>query len=209
MLQPRRIARELALLSLSQLHGKPEKLANLDLSLIVLEAIRALGNEVQETLENASAELQRGSDRVLASEIRAADVDSARTMVTEAITLTQNAINRLGTALELPEFIQLSNQKEVRAYALQIITSVRANKAEVDELISSCLVGWQLNRLAKIDQDILRVAVAEIQYLGLPDKSAINEAVELAKRYSDEDGYRFINGVLRRITDRLHTASPT
>jgi N utilization substance protein B len=45
--------------------------------------------------------------------------------------------------------------------------------------------------------------VAEVSFLGIPDRVAINEAVELAKRYSDEEGHRFINGVLRRVTDRL------
>ena len=60
------------------------------------------------------------------------------------------------------------------------------------------MVAWQVKRLAQIDRDLLRLAIVEMQYLGVPDRVAINEAVELAKRYSDEDGYRFINGVLRR-----------
>jgi N utilization substance protein B len=64
------------------------------------------------------------------------------------------------------------------------------------------MVTWRLKRLARIDRDILRLAVVEMDYLGTPDKVAINEAVELAKRYSDEDGYRFINGVLRRVVNR-------
>ena len=50
---------------------------------------------------------------------------------------------------------------------------------------------------------MLRLAVAEILFLDIPEKVAINEAVELAKRYSDDDGYRFINGVLRRFTDNI------
>jgi N utilization substance protein B len=68
------------------------------------------------------------------------------------------------------------------------------------------MVAWQLKRLARIDRDILRLAVVEMDYLGTPDKVAINEAVELAKRYSDEDSYRFINGVLRRVVNRHQEA---
>jgi N utilization substance protein B len=49
-------------------------------------------------------------------------------------------------------------------------------------------VAWKLKRLARIDRDILRLAVVEMNYLGTPEKVAINEAVELAKIYSDEDG---------------------
>jgi N utilization substance protein B len=48
--------------------------------------------------------------------------------------------------------------------------------------------------------------VAEMLYLDIPQKVAINEAIELAKRYSDDEGYRFINGVLRRVTNKLNEA---
>ena len=207
--QPRRIARELALLSLSQMSGNVERLATQQLSSLITAAIRALTSEVQETLEVSAAEVQRSSERLLSSETRASDVESAKAMINEAIGLTQAAINRVGTALELPEFIQLSNQQEVRAYALEIITKVSAKRTEIDQLLDEAMVNWQLNRLPRIDRDILRVAVVEIMYIGVPDRVAVNEAIELAKRYSDEEGHRFIQGVLRRVTDQLKTQSPT
>jgi transcription antitermination protein NusB len=65
------------------------------------------------------------------------------------------------------------------------------------------LVEWQLHRVAQIDRTILKIAVAEIHYLEVPERVAINEAVELAKRYSTEDGHRFVNGVLRRVSRQL------
>jgi N utilization substance protein B len=205
-MQARRIARELALLSVSQLPAR-ERLETQDLQAIVVAAVRTLTSEAQDALETAAAELQQGNARLLNSQTRATDVNTARAMVTEAIELTQAAINRLGVALEVPEFIQLTNQKEVRAYALELISTLRANQAEVDELLSQALVDWQLSRLAVIDRDILRIAVTEIRYIGIPDRVAINEAVELAKRYSGEDGHRFINGVLRRVMNQLQTES--
>ena len=207
--QPRRIARELALLSLSQMSGNVERLGTQQLSSLITAAIRALSSEVQETLEVAAAEVQRSSERLLSSETRASDVQSAKAMINDAIELTQAAINRMGTALELPEFIQLSNQQEVRAYALEIITKVNAKRVEIDQLLDEAMVNWQLNRLPRIDRDILRVAVVEIMYIGVPDRVAVNEAIELAKRYSDEEGHRFIQGVMRRVTDQLKTQSPT
>nr|WP_281250726.1 transcription antitermination factor NusB [Hydrococcus rivularis] len=124
-------------------------------------------------------------------------------MVKEAIALTQSAINRLAIAVELPELVQLSSQYEVREYAIELIGTVNRRSREIDRQIEASLLDWQLNRLPRIDRDILRIAVAEILFLDIPQKVAINEAVELAKRYSDEDGYRFINGVLRRVSDRL------
>lgn len=205
-MQPRRIARELALLSLSQLPTDSKKLANQQISTLVLAAVRTLTTEVQEALANAVAELQRGNDRLLTSETRSVDLKTSRTMVKEAIEHTQKAINSLGNALELPEMIQLANQHEVRDYAVEIVTTVIAKRDVIDEQLAAGLVDWQVNRLAQIDRDILRIAIGEVLFLGIPDRVAINEAVELAKRYSEADGHRFINGVLRRVTDKLKAA---
>ncbi len=203
MQQPRRIARELALLSLSQLPQSPEKLENQQISNLLLAAIRTLTTEAQDALTNASSELQRSSDRLLSSEIRATDVESARVMVSEAVEVTQSAINRLGVALELPEWIQLANQQEVRSYTISVVGTVSAKVKQIDEILGNALVDWQVNRLAKIDRDILRIAICEILFLGIPDRVAINEAVELAKRYSSDEGHKFINGVMRRVTEQL------
>lgn len=204
-MQPRRIARELALLSLSQLPNSPEQLDTQQVNNLILAAVRTLSGEIQEALETAAAELKRGSERLLSSETRATDVRSAKAMVADAIELAEKAINRLGTAVEIPEVIQLTNQQDVRTYALEIIKTINRRRVEIDEILTNALQDWQLNRLARIDRDILRIAVAEISFLGLPERVAINEAVELAKRYSDDEGHRFINGVLRRVTDRIRT----
>ncbi len=199
-MQPRRIARELALLGLSQMSREPEQLDQKQLSQMVLVAVRTLTDEINEALETASAELKRGSDRLLGSETRAVDVRSSRTMVAEAIELTQKAINRIGVAVEIPEMIQLANQADVRAYAIEILQAIRRRQVEIDEILVKSLKDWQINRLPRIDRDILRIAVAEMAFLGIPDRVAINEAIELAKRYSDQEGHRFVNGVLRRVT---------
>ncbi len=209
--KPQQIARELALLSLSQLPVNPKKLEKLEddqlVSKLVLGAVRTLTSEVQDTLDNAAGELQRSNDRLLSSQTRASDLNSARTMLQEAITCTQTAINQLGTAVDFPVLIQLANQdKGVRNYAKELVITVNDNRQIIDELLSTALVDWQVTRLAQIDRDILQIAVAEMKFLGVPDSIAINEAVELAKRYSGDDGHRFINGVLRRVIEQKKTA---
>ena len=201
--QPRSIARELALLSISQIKTSSEKLSDEDLSLFVLSAVRTLTTEVQDILEMASAETKRGEERLLTSATRANDLDSAKAMLEDALKLAQTAINRLGTAIEIPEFVQLTNKQEVQEYAVEIITTIRDKRSEIEKYLEDSLVAWQLSRLPKIDRDILTIAVTEILYLELPIEVAIDEAVELAKRYSDDEGFRFINGVLRRVSDRL------
>ncbi|MFH7025629.1 MAG: transcription antitermination factor NusB [Heteroscytonema crispum UTEX LB 1556] len=205
--KPQQIARELALLSLSQLPVNPKKLTPDQLPKLVLAAVRTLRAEVQDSLDNASGELQRSNDRLLTSQTRASDLNTARTMLQEAIGYTQTAINQLGAAVEFPELIQLASQdKEVGRYAIEIVKTVNEERNSIDEQISAALVDWQVTRLAQIDRDVLRIAVAEMKFLGVPDSIAINEAVELAKRYSGDEGHRFINGVLRRFTDRQKTA---
>ncbi|WP_341526542.1 transcription antitermination factor NusB [Nostoc sp. UHCC 0302] len=209
--KPQQIARELALLSLSQLPINPKKLDKLQddqlVSKLVLGAVRTLTTEVQDTLDNAAGELQRSNDRLLSSQTRASDLNTARTMLQEAIAYTQTAINQLGTAVDFPELIQLANQdKGVRNYAKEIVIVVNENRNIIDGLLSNALVDWQITRLAQIDRDILQIAVAEMKFLGVPESIAINEAVELAKRYSGDEGHRFINGVLRRVTEQKQTA---
>lgn len=201
-MQARRMARELALLGLSQLSEQPGKLVMQDFEKLLLAAIQTLTTEAKDALETASDELKRGNQHLVDSGTRASDVEKGRAMVEDAIALTQTAINRLAHAVELPEFIRLSNQSEIEAFALELLSNTAKHQAQVDDVLNEAMVAWNLKRLARIDRDILRLAVVEMNYLGTPDRVAINEAVELAKRYSDEDGYRFINGVLRRVVTR-------
>jgi transcription antitermination protein NusB len=202
-MQPRRIARELALLSASQMPNNPEKLSQQELQSFIFAAVRTLVGEVRDTLETASLELKRSSDRLLDSKVRSVDTQSTQAMLSEAIDLAQVAINRLGTAVDLPELAQVASQTDVRDYALRIIQTLNDRRSEIDEILEASLVEWQLHRVAQIDRTILKIAVAEIHYLEVPERVAINEAVELAKRYSTEDGHRFVNGVLRRVSRQL------
>jgi transcription antitermination protein NusB len=202
-MKARRIARELALLSISQLPTKPDRIVAQQLQDVVVAAIRTLSTEAKESLETAVAELERGSERLLSSQTRAADLQSSRAMVQEAMELAQAAINRVGHAVEIPEFVQLSSQEDVREYVIRVLTTVQTHRTEIDQLLQTSMVDWQVHRLVRIDQDILRIAIAEMWFLDIPQQVAINEAVELAKRYSGEDGHRFINGVLRRVSQEM------
>jgi len=87
-----------------------------------------------------------------------------------------------------------------RAYAEDLVATVRARSSEIDALIDGAATNWQLNRLARIDLSILRVAVGEmLTSRGVPDEVIIDEAVELARTYSDEQAPGFVNGVLDKI----------
>lgn len=83
-----------------------------------------------------------------------------------------------------------------KEYIQEIIVGFKEKKEEIDETIRQNIVGWNFDRLSKIDLSIMRVALYEIKYLNVPYKVAINEAVELAKLYSADKSPSFINGVL-------------
>lgn len=87
-----------------------------------------------------------------------------------------------------------------RAYISRILDGVLSHVTELDEKISAASVNWSLERIAKVDFTILRLATYEILYEDdVPGSVAINEAVELANRYSEPSSGRFINGVLGTI----------
>lgn len=84
-----------------------------------------------------------------------------------------------------------------REYILDAIEKIGENLESIDNSIKDNLQGWEIDRLAKIDLSVLRIAIYEILYRkDIPVQVSINEAIEISKKYSTEDSFRFINGVL-------------
>lgn len=95
------------------------------------------------------------------------------------------------------EEVFAENIGELSEYAKETFENVCERREELDEIISSYLSGWKIGRLPKVNASILRLAIYEIKYAeSVPSGVAVNEAVELAKKYSGADDYTFINGVL-------------
>ena len=85
-------------------------------------------------------------------------------------------------------------------YINNILNGVENNKEEIDSLIEANLKNWKLNRISKVNLAILRIAVYEMKNLDdVPERVALNEALELCKRYSDEKSVSFINAVLDKV----------
>ncbi len=84
-----------------------------------------------------------------------------------------------------------------------IIAGVKDHKKEIDEIIEQCAPDWPLDKISKVDLVILRIAVFEILYSkgGIPDKVAIDEAVELAKEFGNDTSSKFVNGVLGTVVE--------
>ncbi len=97
------------------------------------------------------------------------------------------------------EFFSSLKKDEDKEFALEIIKKYEENKESLFSLISSHLIGYELDRVYKVDLALMLVALTEINYLETPHKVAINEVVTLAKRFSTDKSSRFINGVLSSI----------
>ena len=101
------------------------------------------------------------------------------------------------SAEEYEKFTALQADSQITEYFVNGYRAAASNLKEIDELIDRYSVRWKTFRLPKVDLAILRLALAEICYLtDIPVSVTINEAVELAKKYSTEKSSKFINGVL-------------
>ncbi len=90
--------------------------------------------------------------------------------------------------------------KEVVDFANDLVRGTHENLSKIDELISKYTTNWEIKRIAVIDKNILRMGVLELLYKeDIPPKVAINEAIELAKKYGDIDSGKFVNGILDKV----------
>ena len=94
---------------------------------------------------------------------------------------------------------EITDEKVIE-YLTNVINGLKANEVEIDELISKNLKeNWSLSRIPKITLSLLKLAIYEMLYSKIPYKVAINEVVELAKKYGDEASPNFINGILASV----------
>ncbi|MEG0021788.1 MAG: transcription antitermination factor NusB [Bacilli bacterium] len=84
-------------------------------------------------------------------------------------------------------------------FVKEVVYGVITYRNEIDELANKYLNGWKINRLGNTDQAILRMGIYELTYTKTPEIVAINEAIELAKVYSDDEVRKMINGVLDKV----------
>jgi N utilization substance protein B len=93
---------------------------------------------------------------------------------------------------------------EAQKFALSLVEGVRDHLDEIDAMIQTHSHHWRIDRMTRIDRNVLRLGIFELKYLvDIPGKVSINEAVELGKRFGTEDSSAFINGLLDRIASSL------
>ena len=109
---------------------------------------------------------------------------------------TENVDEQIELYFECEEIVE----KDAKEYIIDAIKGIEKHEEEINELIRKNLkADWSLERISKIDFSILKLAIYEIKYKELPFKVAINEALEIAKKYGESSSKNFINGILASI----------
>ena len=214
-MKARHVARELALLLFSQLETHSKEITKKDFENIMLDSVRILTNSANEELQLSLNYLfetkefiqnyENDNPKNISRPIDAPNLPVKIPMTNEMVKKIDNLIEvseKALTALEIAEMATIEEKGDVKEFVLNIAQMYNDNKKEIDELISKFTSGWDIDRLVKMDKDILRIAICELIFIKTqPPKVIINEAVELAKKYSTDDSSSFVNGILAKVLD--------
>jgi len=197
------ISRELALLLLGQI--KKNDINKINIEGLLSKAIESLTQHWREQLDSCALKLEKSNQELLDSELQedAGLLKESRNHLKTCLIDSESILNSLSESIELPRLLALVDQKEIRDLALKRVHLVIANQEQIDTNLDNVMEGWRLKRLPRIDRDILRLAVVDLIDFNTPMAVTCNEAVNLANRYSDEQGRRMINGVLRKFQNSI------
>ena len=199
----RSLSRELSLISLGLIKDKGDfKLNKFQIEEIFEAALDSLINHCRDELDYCESELEKASQNILDSELREGvntSFSNIRDDLKKSLIKIETIMNTLSVTLDFPKLIVSSGQIDIREDVNQRISNILNNLITIDSDIDQVMDGWRLKRLPRIDRDILRLAYVDINFLNTPVAVSCDEAVNLANKYSDIQGRKFINGVLRRL----------
>ena len=199
----RSISRELSLISLGLIKDKAEiKLNKSQIEEIFESSLDSLINHCRDELDNCELDLESASQKILDSELQEginSSFSNVREELKTSLKKIETVMNTLSVTLDFPKLIVSSSQNDIREDVNYRLLKIINNLKSIDYEIDQVMEGWRLKRLPRIDRDILRLAYVDINFLNTPIAVACDEAVNLANKYSDMQGRKFINGVLRRL----------
>jgi len=212
-MQARRAARELAFILFSQFDEKIANYTKDNMDDIIIKSIRLLISNANDDLKISLGSLIDMKNRIedyeaehetnLNRPMGASNIAVPMVMTSDMLSKINSMIDVAEKAvlgLEIAEFTALESQPEVKDFAVKIAQTFREHKSEVDETIKKYAIGWDFDRLVKMDKDILRIAISELLYIKeAPMKVVVDEAIELAKKYSTDDSASFVNGILAKV----------
>ena len=197
------LSRELSLISLGLIKDKGDfKLNKFQIEEIFDAALDSLINHCRDELDNCESELENASQIILDSELQEgvnSSFANVRDLLKKSLVKMETVMNTLSITLDFPKLIVSSSQIDIRDDVKHRISNTINNLTIIDFDIDQAMDGWKLKRLPRIDRDILRLAYVDINFLNTPVAVACDEAVNLANKYSDMQGRKLINGILRRL----------
>ena len=117
--------------------------------------------------------------------------------------LFEDDVNPRAAVSDMKTFVHgRLNNPELEEFCMSLILGVRRNQAELDQQLSQIADNWSIARMAATDRNVMRLGAYEILYTDTPDRAAINEAVELAKRFGSAQSAQFVNGILDKFINR-------
>ena len=214
-MQARRASRELALIIFSQIGKEIDKYANNDFEQVLLGSVRTLISNCEDEISIVTSELSGVREFVedfennhpdnLSRPIDAHNIPVEMPLTSkmrEDIDTIMNVAEKSLSALEIAELAVLSGQSDVKRYINKIIVAYKEKKEDIDNVIKELASGWDIERLFKIDKDILRIAITELLFVkDAPVKVVIDEALKKKKKYSTDDSPSFINGILAKVVE--------
>ena len=200
----RSLSRELALISLGLINDSKSEidLENYNLDNILECAVEGMINHCRQELEECEISLENASQNLLESELydfSSSFFENIRNEMKKSFLNIESVMNILSDTLEFPKIIAMSDQIQFRNDIKNRLSKVINNINRIDKEIDNVMESWRFKRLPRIDRDILRLAYVDINFLNTPISVSCNEAVLLANKYSDTQGRKLINGVLRKL----------
>tara|TARA_B100000212_G_scaffold26364_1_gene17525 strand:+ start:251 stop:892 length:642 start_codon:yes stop_codon:yes gene_type:complete len=207
----RSLSRELTLISLGLIKDNTEQYDfdsdDINFESVFESGIELMINHCREELAECEDNLEKTYRKIFESElseIKNELFEKSRNEIKEIVSNIEIVMNTLSDILDFPKLIAISDHAEVRNDIKNRISKVLKNIFNIDSNIDNVMEGWRFKRLPRIDRDILRLAFVDMEYLNIPVSVACNEAVNLANKYSDKQGRKMINGILRRLQNEKH-----
>ena len=203
-MQNRSLSRELSLISLGLINDSKSdyELEAINIDHILECALESLINHCRQELDECEIILENASQNLFDSDLYDKDISflgKIRNEMKKSLSNIESVMNILSDTLEFPKVIAISDQLDFRNDIKNRLSKVINNKSKIDKDIDSVMESWRFKRLPRIDRDILRLAYVDINFLNTPISVSCNEAVLLANKYSDMQGRKLINGVLRKL----------
>lgn len=213
----RSAAREIVILAIPQLPKDKTTFAKLDFEQLILSLSRSLCDYAKKNISCVSSDLLKIERFLLNTEIEHPDNEQHTSQIKPVVIPDTNVLRKqvmalqaaateLLNALELPELVAHTEQNKTLDYVKLIVENYLGNKEKINTVIEEAAQcrdkdkKWKVNRMVRLDCDILRVATTELLFLKeTPTEVICDEAVKIADKYGGDESKKFINGVLRDV----------